>query len=365
MVQNPKYYGPILIMILFATANTGSMYMLAGKTLVEATLPSPSHGQKDLWTENKFLWIPLYGAQCIENSTDYIAGNYYGNKSIEFRTVQSDRIAFKLQNIGPVNCSAQDGYTNLYFRVKRISPNIPPENVSLYLYSLNSSACLDISREFIHSAVNVWNNLTIHLASQDWAGNINWTNVTGLMLELTWSQKSNITILVDGLFFGGVFKPYIENLTAYMASYAAYSFMQFLLRWVLLGGLIHVLSRVFKARTVWRVTLVTAGFALITMFLQAVIGAAAFSTMPNLKYPFELMGGVEGEVENAYRKISEETWLVNQIYSIAQTVLMVWTVALCAIAVRLTAEVSWTTSILIAFVAYFAAVLVEGFLLQL
>ncbi len=365
VAQNPKYIGPVLIMVLFIAANLSSAYVLVTKTYVEETLPPPA--RLDEWTENATRWELIIGASRTENFSDYIAGYYYGNRSIEFSAENSDKISMQLQDIGPVNCSSQGGFTKLYLRVKWTSPNHPPKNVSLYLYSNNSPSNFfyrNITGEFISITANIWNNLTILLADGDWRGTADWSEITGLMLEFTWNQTSNIRVLIDGLFFGGVFKPYAESVASYMAVYALYSSMQFIIRWVLLGGVIYILTKAFKAKTVWRVMLILAGFALVTMFIQAAISTAAFSTLPTLQYSFGYMGGVEGEAESAYQKIAEETWLVNMVYSGVQIVMLMWTVSLCAIAVRLTTEFSWTTSLLIAFVAYFAAVFIEGFLMR-
>lgn len=366
VAQNPKYIGPILIMVLFVAANMGSAYVIATKTYVEETLPSLA--QREEWTENKTFWKPLYGAQCTENFTDYVAGRYvigyyYGNRSIEFSVENNDKISMQLQDIGQINCSSQGGFTKLYLRVKWTNPEYPPKNVSLYLYSSsNAYFYRNITGEFSNVTVDVWNNLTIPFTDGDWNGTAYWSEINGLMLEFTWNQTLNIKVLIDGLFFGGVFKPYTESVTSYMAVYALYSFMQFIIRWVLLGGVIYILTKAFKAKTVWRVMLILAGFALITMFVQAAISTAALSTMPTVKYPFGYIGGVNGEAESAYQKIAEETWLVNQVYSGAQIATLIWTVSLCAIAVRLTTEFSWTTSLLIAFTAYFAAMFIERFL---
>lgn len=365
VTQNPKYIGPMLIMVLFVVANLSSAYVLVTKTYVEETLPSPV--RLDEWTENATRWTSPDGVSPTENFSDYIAGNYYGNRSIEFSAENSDKISMQLQDIGPVNCSSQDGFTKLYLRVKWVSPNYPPKNVSLYLYSpysIGSFFYRNITGEFGNSTVNIWNNLTIPLASDGWYGTADWSEITGLMLEFEWNQTSNVKVLIDGLFFGGVFKPYAESVTSYMAVYALYSSMQFIIRWVLLGGVIYILTRAFKAKTVWRVMLILAGFALITMFIQAAISTAAFSTLPTLQYSFGYIGGVKGEAESAYQKIAEETWLVNLVYSGVQMAMLMWTVSLCAIAVRLTTEFSWTTSLLIAFTSYFVAMFIEGFLMQ-
>ncbi|MEM2912034.1 MAG: YIP1 family protein [Candidatus Bathyarchaeia archaeon] len=363
IIQNPRYIGPILIMILFIGANAASTYTLLTKTYVEETLPT----SKDEWTENSALWRTLNGALATENFTDHINGNIYGNRSIEFSIKNSTKISMQLDDIGSINCSSPDGYTKIYLRIKWTSPNVSPKNISLYLYSTTSSNYFyyNLTEKFSNLTANIWNNLTVPFTDEKWlrSGTADWSNITGLKLELAWLEKSNITVLMDGLFFGGIFKSPAENLAAYITNFSVLGFMQFVLRWVLLGGIIFIMTKVFKANTFWRVTLILIGFALITMFIQALINTAAFSTLPTLKYPFEYIGGVKGESETAYNKIIEEAWFVNQIYSYVQAAIILWTIALCGIAIRFSTEFSWAKSLLIATVAYFAATTAESFLI--
>lgn len=363
VIQNPRYIGPIIVMILFVAANAASTYALATKTYVEKTFPTP----KDEWTENTTLWQPIGGVYPTANYADYIEGYTYGNKSIEFAVKNSTEISMQLDNIGPINCSSQDGYTKIYVRIKCISPNIAPKNVSIYLCStaLSDFFYRDLTENFSSATIGVWNNLTIPLDDGKWSrvGNADWANIHGLTLVFEWAVKSDITVLVDGLFFGGIYTPYAENIAAYLAGYSAYSFMQFVIRWVFLAGIIHIMSKAFKANSVWRVTLILVGSALITMVIQALANAAIFSTiLPVIKYPFTYLGGVEGESLAAYNQILEETSLVNQIYGYVQAAIAVWTIALCSLAVRLSTGFSWAKSFLIAAVAYFATITIEGFL---
>jgi hypothetical protein len=363
IIQNPKYIGPILIMLLFTVANMGFMYTLISKTYAEQTLPTAE--QRDIWTENSALWTAP-NVTIKDNFVDFINGTYYGNRSIEFSIVNNTQISMQLNDIGSVNCSSPDGYKNLYVRIKRISPEDTPENVTIYLFSATSSDSFhyDLTDRFSNSALNVWNNLTIQLESGwDSIGNASWENITGLKLEFGWLNNSNITLLVDGLFFGGIFESPVENVTNYMINFSIVTVMQFVIKWVFLGGLLYLMTRAFKAKTVWRPLLILAGFALITMFVQAVINVATFSTLPTLYYRFELLGGVKGESENAYNEILNNTWLVSQINGYIQIVVHFWTIALCAIATRLLAEFAWSKSLLIATVAYFVTIMAQGFIL--
>jgi hypothetical protein len=365
IAQNPKYIGPILIMILFTVANLGYFYTIVSKTYVEQTLPTAE--QRDMWTENSALWTGTSGVTVKDNFVDYINGTYYGNRSIEFSIVSSTQISMQLDDIGSINCSGEDGYKSLYLRIKRTSPDDTPENVTIYLFSATSSDYFyyNLTEKFHNSTKNVWNNLTIPLDSSIWnnSANANWGNITGLKSEFGWRNNSNITLLVDGLFFGGIFKSPVENVTNYMINFSIVSVMQFVIKWVFVGGLLYIMTKAFKAKTVWRPLLILAGFALITMFVQAIINAATFSTLPTLYYRLELLGGVKGESENAYNEISNNTWLVSQISGYIQIATHFWTIALCAIATRLLAEFSWSKSVLIATVAYFVAIMAQSFLL--
>jgi hypothetical protein len=364
IVQNPKYIGPILIMILFTVANLGFVYILITKTYAEETLPTAD--QRDIWTENATLWTGTPSVTIKENLVDYISGAYYGNKSIEFSIVNSKQILMQLNDTGSINCSGQDGYKSLYLRIKRTSPENTPENATIYLFSATSSDYFyyNLTEKFSNSTLNIWNNLTIQLDSPTWnsVANANWEDVRGLKLEFGWLDDSNITLLVDGLFFGGIFKSPVENVVNYMINFSIISVMQFVVRWVFLGGLLYIMTKAFGAKTVWRPLLILVGFTLITMFVQAVVNTAVFSTLPTLYYRFALLGGVTGETENAYNEILNDTWLVSQINQYVQIAVHFWTIALCAIAVRLLAAFPWTKCLLIATVAYFVAIIAQSFI---
>ncbi|MEM4473732.1 MAG: Yip1 family protein [Candidatus Bathyarchaeia archaeon] len=370
IIQNPRYIGPMLILILFCFTGAVSTYAYLTKTYYEQTMPKnrfedPSQARVDEWTEDPALWHTSEGCVVKANNMDYISGMNYGTNSIEFSAVNSAEMSAQLINIGPINCSNSGGYSKLYFRIKLTQPDFPPNGLWLYLYSSPTSYfCRNLIGE-AKLTLNAWNNLTIALADGDWiqVGDADWTRINGLRIELTWQNKSDLRILLDGLFFGGVFKQAVDEATGYVTNSFAYTFMQFSIRWILLTGIIYVMCKAFKANISWRITMVLIGFTLITMFLQALANLAAFPITPNIKYSFEIIGGVNGEVKAAYAKLMEEVWFVNQLLSYAQAVFTVWSVALCAIAIRSMTEFSWSKSFLIAVVAYFATITIEGFLI--
>ncbi|MEM3623256.1 MAG: hypothetical protein QXR76_05755 [Candidatus Bathyarchaeia archaeon] len=359
IIQDPKYFGPILIMILFIAANTAFAYTLLSKQYVEQTLPTAQ--QKDMWTENSTLWTSN-GASPTNNYDDFINGTYYGNSSIEFSIVNNTQIWMQLNDMGTINCSEPDGYSSLYLRIKWTRPeNYKPENVTIFLFSSTPSAYFyyNLTENFSNSTVNVWNNLTIPLR-ENWLNNsliASWDNITGIKLDFTWLESSNITILIDGLFFGGIFKSALTNVVGDLLNYAFYAFAQFVIKWVILGGLLYIMTKAFGAKILWRPVLIVMGFTLITMFIQAVINAATFSTLPTLYYGFDLMGGVSGESEAALTKILDEVGLVNQIYEYVQIAAYLWAMGLCAVATRFLTQFSWAKSFFIGAFSYFASIL--------
>lgn len=364
IIQNPRYWGPLLIMVLLVVANVGYTYVATSKTYVEQTLPS---GQPlDEWTENATLWT---SNAVRSQSSDNINGTYYGNSSIAFTIMNGTEVAAELDNIGPINCTGPDGFSLLSFRLKWTNPTTNPDNLTVQLFSSASSNHFDYAPTIgsLNLTYNIWNNLTIPLNTQlNWSssGNAVWANITGLKLDFMWNGSSNITLLVDGLFFHGPFKSLYESAgTLYMANFAIVAFMQFVFTWVLLTGIAYILTKAFGAKLVWKPFLVLIGFALITMFVQVIVNTAAYTTLGNIRYPFDLIGGVQGEGQVASDAIQSQTVIVSNVLRVMQLIVYAWTIALSAIAVRIVAEISWFKSAVVATIAYFVALLAESFII--
>lgn len=362
IIQNPKYFGPILIIILVVAANVGFTYVAISKTYVEQILPNGS--KLDEWTENSTLWTSNAG---ISESSDNINGSLYGNRSIAFSITDNSQVWAQLEDIGSVDCSSLNGFNELSFRIKWTSPSTRPENVTIYLLSTNSSDYFYNSLAENVSTYNIWNNITVQLVSGGWANNnpnADWSKITGLKLQFTWPENSNITLLIDGLFFHGTFKSLLESAgTSYLTNYSVLSAMQFVITWVILSGLTYIMAKGLGGKLVWKPLLIVVGFILVTLFVQALVNAVAYLTLPKISYPFQLIGGVSGEGQNVYNTIVDQTWLVSEIARFTQIAVHVWIIALCSIAVHILATFSWTKSILVGAVAYVVTILAQGFLL--
>jgi hypothetical protein len=370
LAANPTYLAPFLILVLFVAANAGFVYINLSKTFYEQTLPSGVN--HDVWTENATFWT---SNASISESSDAIsvsysadARPYYGTKSIAFSINSSSEVSMELNNIGPVNCSFPNGYDKLDFRVKQLSPESSPDDVTLYLYSTNSSNYFysDLSQDFNTSTLNEWNNLTNIALGSGWTennSNADWSNITGFRLDLKWQAVSNITLLLDGLFFHGPYESSLESTGGSYVIGTAFSYaLEFLITWVILGGVLYLLSKLLSGQLVWKPLLIVIGCILITMVVQGIVNAAAWGSLSNVNIPFVVEGGVPGEGQAAYNAILNQIRVVSLTGTIMQIVTYVWTIALAGVAVHLLGKLSWSRSFLAATVAYFVTLLIVGLL---
>jgi hypothetical protein len=369
IIQNPKYLGALIVLILFVAAQTGLYYVGASKSYSELTKPTGDQG--DAWASNATLWQASSGVTITNNNVDFInATAYFGSSSVEFKVNDRSNIQLVLSDLnGSVNCGV-DGFKNISLRVKLVTPDAKPESVTLRLYSLSDSNFFsyDLTSLFSSSAVKVWNNMTLPVGSgAGWSSSntaASWENITSLKMDFTWSTNSSIDLLVDGLFFRGIFKNPID---VYGSEYVLFNFalnvsMQFLLQWLLLTGLMYVIIKGLKGKVTWRPLMVAVGFALITMVIQSVILVAAYMTLPNLHYPVEVLAGLPGEFDVAYQPILNAIATVSLVSGIIQIAIYVWTITLGAIITRNITEFGWTKSIIVSAVSF---VITVEFLLPL
>jgi len=362
ITESPSYVGPLLIIVALVIANMGFAYVAMSKTMLEATVPN---GQlQDEWTQNSTLWT---SNALISESNDSIVGTYYGNASIAFSMSNATQVWMQLSNIGPVNCSSPDGYDQLSFRLKQINPQEKPQNASIYLFSTTASDYFyfDFTQDYSNSTINSWYNLTLPLNSE-WSpsnANADWNNITGFKLVFDWASNSTVNMLVDGLFFHGVFHSWLDSAgVAYVLSFSFQSLFQFVITWVLLSALLFLLGRAFGGKVVWRVILIAVGFILITIVVQAVVNIVSYAALFQAKYPFAVIGGVAGEGTAEYNSVLDQTALVRSIGTITQLIIYAWTILLGAMILHYTAGMTWLKSIIASVAAYLITILVSSFL---
>ena len=346
LMQTPKYWGPFILLLIFVLAQIGSSYVAGSRLYIEQTMPVGT--EADVWTESATLWQANPGVVISDNGVDFINGSqaisgfpdYYGNSSVEFAVSDNNTLQMSLNDFGSqVNCGA-NGFMDVFFRVKIVTPDAKLENVTLTLYSLtDSNFYYDLTSAFSNNVVNVWNNISVPVGSGDWLsnGNPSWENITGLKLEFAWPSNSDIDLHLDGLFFRGKFETQIElvgGIIPYLATSALNGVAPFLFEWLILTGLMYLLIKGLKGNVIWRPLMVAVGYALIAIVIQTLIVAVVYTTLPDLHYPLELLAYVSGESEVARDVLLNQLATVNLVGYILQVVVWAWTVALGAFITR-------------------------------
>lgn len=347
IIQKPGYKGPLIIMLLFVLSFSGFYYALSTRVYYDQTAPRLM--DLDKWTEDAGLWRSNQGANVSNNALDYIKGIYYGNKSIQFTLENSSRIDMELRIPEPLNCVEPNNYTNLSFRIKIVEPSDNPTSMSIHLFSENDENkyfnYFNYSLSGSDLKVNSWYKKTVPLADFSNVGGADWRNITSIKFELVWASNKNMTVLIDGVFFHGYYKSMFEmNGSTIIINSIISGFMQFTIHWVILGGVLHVFSKLYKGQPIWKTMLTISGFVLITFFIQNLILTGIVFAYPEMHLSLETLGGVPGE-----------GWTVDaqnfmSIFTIKYDVLdrivyFVWIVALCSIAIHLLFEFPWSKSV--------------------
>lgn len=366
IAQNPRYIGPILIMVLFIAGNIAFAYAFLTKMYIEQTMPdAATYRRYDEWTENKTFWLSTYmpGIAIEENAVDFINASsaYYGNRSIQFSITNSDVIWMQLDDIGLIDCSEDDGYKNISLRIKRLLPNEKPESAIIYLFSSATDYFHYDFADQLSDSIDKWDNVTISLRDTAWqksSDNANWSNINKLKLEFSWTNTTDITLLVDGLFFHGIYKSFMDfagdPLISFNNPYSIInSFIQFTIQWVFLGGVLYLVPKMFGTKTLWRPLLIAAGFILIIYFLRMVIFATISAVSPSVYYSLAYLGGVPGEWEETFQtQISPATYLAYQMFWYVDKIIWVWTIALSTILLQSVFALSWIKSLLASVVSF-------------
>ena len=355
IIENPKYLGPLLIIVVFVASNFGFYYAFVSKVSFEQT--APDYQKADEWTESKTFWN---STAAISESSDHINGSYYGNVSIAFAVSNESKIRADLEGIGPIDCANPDGFNLVSFRVKWTSPEAKPSNMSIKLLSNSSSNCFIYKTMLdpFNVTYNIWNNLTIPLNTSDWTSfgpEPNWSKITGFSFEFAWNEDYSINVLLDGLFFHGPTKSGLATFggtASFIFTFGINSFMQFAATWIILSGLIYLMAKLLRGKLSWKPLFILIGFVLVTMVITAVIGAVAvYVFIPNTHASFGTLVNVAGEEEATKNYIAEQ---YNRFYFAEYyrfVFALVWAMPLVAVAIHTLTEMSWPRSAAVGIIA--------------
>lgn len=309
IIENPKYLGAFIILIVFLGFQIGYEYTQFSKTYAEDT--SLSHYTTFL-NATSGNWHGNSGVTLTSNNVNYFnytvftatqqgymfVPNIFGNSSLQINGVNASNVSVTFRDVFNVDCG-QSGYQNLSMVIKQVQPQSAPQKVTLTLYSLNDkdSYQKDITNSISSLAVNQWNNLTIPLGTNatGWTskGTPTWSNVTALKLDFIYPANSNVTVNIGALFFRGHYLTFTEydSTGVFLLLLQAFS-LQFLLAWILITGILYLLLKGLKSGAFWKPMFIAIGFALLVMVIRAIINLIATLALPAVFYPFDLSGGV-------------------------------------------------------------------------
>jgi hypothetical protein len=340
VIQNPKYWGPLLVFIIVVAAQSAFFYAQSEKIYYEQTYPGPD--QLGLWSTNTTLWTTSPAIAISNNYIDYLNSTYYGNGSLQFAASNSASFFLALPNLGNADCSPT-GYQNLSMRIKQTELQTAPTKVILTLYSLGDANTFqyDLTGAFSNaSLVDSWNNITVPVGAnaagwQSNGGSPVWANITGLRLDFSFASNAPVTLRMEGLFFRGLYRTFSQISTAGLAiTILQQALFQYVFEWLFLTGIIFIIIKGLKGTVTWKPIFIAMGLVLIVTAVQAVINLVATTTLSMIYSPIELQTQLVGEATAISTSIAAQTETYTLITGIAQLLMYTWIVALGTFVIR-------------------------------
>jgi len=314
IIENPKYIGALIILLLFIGLQIGYEYAQFSKTYTENT--SPTVDQLSSYT-NATLWRAGNDVNLTNNYADYFnysvyvaalgtaptdtTGYYslFGNSSLDIDANNTNTVSAALGDAFNVSCGS-NGFENFSITLKLVQPQTTPQNAALTLYSVNDSNYYkyDLTPSLSNTSVlGQWQNLTLPIgpSAQGWTvgGAPSWGNVTALKLDFNYQSNSNVTIRIGALFFHGEYQTPVQyNNTGLLLQFLQVFSLQFIFTWFLLTGLFYLFFKGLKVTVTWKPLFIALAFALFIMVIRAAVNLVAALASPVAYYPFDLSLGV-------------------------------------------------------------------------
>ena len=366
IVKKPSIKGPLLIFLLILLATAGAQYVSASKWVFEIGTP-----EADDWTESISLWTP---EGVSTDGADRIVGNY----SVKSSVTNDTRVWMRITSIGSLNCSGDNGYKGLSFRIKWIHQNnIFPANATLRLFSNNNSYFELDTDDKIANSSDTWGNVTVSvgLTNPDWRPSVDspdWENITGLEFELAWlaSDAANIAMKIDDLYFGKhVSFLSTDVFTSWFVSSLATTAFSFFLGWSLYSVFLLLVIKLSRSEVgPWSVLFIVIGYTFSTRIVHVLVDTFLVSLLPPLFFPLKVWNPIAGERELASKLIDgiyKTNWYPTLAYNLTLPLMVVvyaWAVVLSAIAIHFLREFAWKKAAIISITAYLIYLLVRVFL---
>lgn len=351
VVRKPDFKGPILILLIMLPLTLGGQYFSATKFYLETPTP-----KNDGWTEQPHNSLPVSwssNGNITISDDDYVKGNY----SVSSSLINTSQVWMQLANIENFNCSDTE-YCRLSFSTKWINEANSTPAITLQLFSLNNESRFELLVENVEASSDIWSDVSVDLATNDWTSvaSPSWGNITGIGFQFKWVNSANHTIHIDDIFFGKFVSISSSSSFGIQLMYLLMrSSIDFLLRWVILSGIVLLALRSFSDwNGVWQNLLGIVGY----VFSPSIVYLSALALLFFLLPPFFLPFSPTSETFIAY----QSSWGVS--ISVLNLLFLGWTTILCIIAVKQIHELSWTKATLIGLGGIVLTLLLSSFLLS-
>ena len=344
IIEKPDFKGVLLILLIVISSTVVLQLVYNTKQHYETRAPT-----NDNWTEaltNKHVWTSS-GSLSLD-TTDY----QMANVSISSSVLDATTIWLRLTDIEPINCSDATGYNELFFWINWTNQDgLPARSGTIKLFSGSEDNYFETNLDSLLGSSGEWINTTLSVGStHDWSStnSPDWQNITGIELMLEWSDSSNLTMKIDGLFFRNFVSPIesvgLEEAILYIFLSVTFSVG---MNWILWAGILIIVSKLFGEELgQWNTFFVIIGHALIVTAVYTLVSALIFTSLPILNMP------IESDLQIV---AFSEIWLPTIVYQAGTLILWageVWIAALAAVVIRLMKNVTWGKAATIALVAF-------------
>jgi hypothetical protein len=379
ILGNPRYVGPIIIIIISVLLAFGTQYAQFSKIYVETIAPSNRVAWTNM-TDPASMWTSNGRVDKASTSlfqTDILVGNY----SVIANISNSSELWLK-SNIEAVNCSEDSGFTTLYYKL--MYTHVLSQNVSaatLRLFSLgnesnffefnllSSASYLSKSLTWVDANVTLVSGWTVGSGSPDWS------NITGIEFLLQFPQAS-LSLQLNDLHFGGKYESYISVVGIDNIVFGSMTnlVVDTVLRWIIFAGMLWLTIKTFHTDgSPFKILLVIVGYVFVVSFVLDPINLLLITQLPAIRFPFSvtyflnpnLLSARELDTAGAaIGSISDKAWYSTPTYALlnALSILsVVWTVALAVLGIKALQTFSWKKTVLIGVIAYLMAFSLQFF----
>ncbi len=375
ILANPKYLGPIIIIIISLFLTVGTQYVGSSKHYIETIAPSNRIAWTNM-TEPSLNWTSNGGVNKTLVNSDILVGNYSVVASIH-----NSSVWLKIANIGTINCYGDSGFKTFYYKLlynRTLPKNVA--NATLRLYSFKNDSdyfqfdLLSNARYLNNSGTWIDANVTLVSGWTVGGGSPDWSNITGIEFRLGFPQNDTLSIQLNDLNFGGKYETLInvEGFANWLSSTLVGSVLDILVRWLIFAVLLWLTIKVFHAEgSPFRTLMIVVGYTFAIMFVYLPAEMLSVSQLPVLYFPYRVVfpaSAREIEVANtAISNIFAANWTSTAPYIafiVIGYVSHAWTIGLFTIALRTLQSSSWKRAFMISLVAYVMALFLSAIVLN-